>query len=102
MIATNTGPGNALFLEKWWVVARDTFLAFLLPVRRQARRTKTLRVQETLALGEKRFLAVVECGQQRFLIGCTATSLSLLASLKEDSASFPQTLDESGILMEPK
>ena len=46
-----------------------------------ARPEKLLRLSETLQLGERRFLAVVEFQQQKFLIGGTASSVCLLAEL---------------------
>jgi flagellar biogenesis protein FliO len=49
--------------------------------RRSAHR---LRLSETLSLGEKRFLAVVQFQQQEFLVGGTGNSIALLARL--DSA----------------
>jgi flagellar biogenesis protein FliO len=48
---------------------------------------KQLRLCETLALGERRFLAVVQFGQQKFLIGTAGNSISLLTSLGEQNAS---------------
>ena len=47
-----------------------------------ARPEKLLRLTETLSLGERRFLAVVEFEQQKFLIGGTASSVCLLADLR--------------------
>jgi flagellar biogenesis protein FliO len=48
------------------------------------RRTcKNLRVCETVPLGEKRFVAIVEAVGERFLIGGTANSLAVLARLRE-------------------
>jgi flagellar biogenesis protein FliO len=41
-----------------------------------------LHLRETLSLGEKRFVAVVEVNHQRFLIGGTANSIALLARLQ--------------------
>ena len=49
--------------------------------RLQARPEKFLHLSETLSLGERRFLAVVEFQQQKFLIGGTASSVCLLAEL---------------------
>ena len=46
--------------------------------RRPARR---LRLAESLALGERRFVAVIEFEQRRFLVGGTSTSVVLLARL---------------------
>jgi flagellar biogenesis protein FliO len=46
--------------------------------RRSARR---LQLSETLSLGEKRFLAVVQFQHQEFLVGGTGNSIALLARL---------------------
>jgi len=45
------------------------------------RSSRRLRLQETLSLGEKRFLAVVQFQQQEFLVGGTGNSIALLARL---------------------
>jgi flagellar biogenesis protein FliO len=45
------------------------------------RRERRLRLSETLSLGEKRFLAVVEFGRQEFLVGGTGSSIVLLTRL---------------------
>jgi flagellar biogenesis protein FliO len=42
---------------------------------------RRLRLSETLSLGEKRFLAVVQFQQQEFLVGGTGNSIALLARL---------------------
>jgi len=47
------------------------------------RRTRRLQVRETLSLGEKRFLAVIEFDQQEFLVGGSGNSFALLARLNE-------------------
>ena len=44
-------------------------------------RRRTLRLCESLSLGEKRIVAVVECDDQRYLLGATAQSVSLLQAL---------------------
>jgi len=49
-----------------------------------ARPVRQLRLCETLALGERRFLAVVECGGQNLLIGGGGGSLTLLKELSAD------------------
>ena len=41
---------------------------------------KKLRLRETLSLGDKRFLAVVEYRQQEMLVGGTANSITVLAT----------------------
>ena len=47
------------------------------------RKVRRLRVCETLSLGERRFLAVIEFDRQEFLVGGTGNSLTLLARLQE-------------------
>ncbi len=47
------------------------------------RKPRRLRVSETLSLGERRFLAVIEFDRQEFLVGGTGSSLELLARVKE-------------------
>ncbi len=47
------------------------------------RKARRLRVCETLSLGERRFLAVIEFDRQEFLVGGSGNSLSLLARLHE-------------------
>ena len=46
-----------------------------------AARSRELRLCETLSLGDKRMLAIIECDHQRFLIAATPQSISLLQSL---------------------
>ena len=54
---------------------------------RSQKTRRTLLVRETAALGERRFVAVIECERQRFLIGASPGSVTLLARLAdEDSA----------------
>lgn len=67
------------------------------------KRQRQLRISETISLGEKRFLAVIEVDGERLLIGGSATSVSLLTRLavreaREDledvsAASFNQELE---------
>lgn len=47
---------------------------------RQHRTRKKLHVRETIALGEKRFLAVVEFHHQELLVAATCNSITVLAS----------------------
>ena len=51
----------------------------------KTRKTRRLRVCETLSLGERRFVAVIEFDRQEFLVGGTGNSLELLARLQGDS-----------------
>ena len=58
------------------------------------RRERQLRLCENLALGERRFLSVVQCGQQRFLVGGNATSVAVLAELTGGTATAPEKDDD--------
>jgi hypothetical protein len=57
---------------------------------------KQLRVAETLALGEKRFVAILHADGHRFLIGGGASGVSLLTQLDETQESIQdfESLDE--------
>jgi flagellar biogenesis protein FliO len=60
------------------LMARAASLHRGLQRRRSERR---LRLSETLSLGEKRFLAIVQFRHQEFLVGGTGNSIALLAKL---------------------
>lgn len=75
-----TGSGDCsqtLLSKAWsglkWIMQRATAQ----PAR------KNLRICETLSLGEKRFVAVVQVDDERFLIGGSSSSVSLLTRLPE-------------------
>jgi len=59
--------------------------------KQQAR--KVLRICESVSLGEKRFVAVVQVANERFLIGGAAASVSLLARL--EPGAFAEALRQS-------
>jgi flagellar biogenesis protein FliO len=59
---------------------------------RRRRTVRRLRLSETLSLGEKRFLAVVQFQQQEFLVGGTGNSIALLAKL--DAPAFTPDSEE--------
>jgi flagellar biogenesis protein FliO len=69
-------PGFGPLARAWW--RRILGLA-----RRSPRR---LRLLENLPLGERRFVAVIEFDESRFLVGGTSASLVLLARLDNDGA----------------
>lgn len=69
-----------------WLRFFAPFLAVLRTVSIH-RRERSLRLCETLPLGEKRLLAVVQFDRQRFLIGATGQSISLLQRLDDSSNS---------------
>src|SRR5438045_3968784 len=52
----------------------------------RSRPKRELRLCETLALGERRFLVVVEFGVEKFLIGTSSSTMVLLSKLKSQSA----------------
>ena len=56
------------------------------------KRERRLRLCETVSLGEKRFLALVEVGHQEFLVGGAGGSVALLKELSSaaDTASGPR------------
>lgn len=53
-------------------------------VRMSVRRPRRLRLCESLPLGDRRFVAVIEFEKARFLVGGTSSSLALLATLGEN------------------
>jgi flagellar biogenesis protein FliO len=65
-------------------------------LRAKAQQTrKNLRICETVSLGEKRFVAVVQVDDERFLIGGSSSAVSLLTRLQETKA-FAAALEQSG------
>ena len=49
-----------------------------------------LRLCESLSLGEKRMIAIIECDRQRFLLAATPQNVSLLQSLGPAKMDEPQ------------
>jgi flagellar biogenesis protein FliO len=82
---------NALLQKAPALFARLRTLWSLVTIRRRAR---SLRIAETVSLGDKRFVAVLEFERQRFLIGVTSQSVSLLQGL--GAPQLPATLNSSG------
>jgi flagellar biogenesis protein FliO len=54
--------------------------------RLKIRRSRRLRLRETLSLGERRLVAIVECDDLEFLVGATGQAISLLARLGHAAA----------------
>jgi len=65
-------------------------------VRRAGSERKTLSVRETAALGDRRFVSVIQFERQRFLIGSSPSSITLLSKLPDESASGEATGRGSG------
>lgn len=73
-------PASAQLLPvELWNAARALWQRVRRIGQQQARR---LRLCESLPLGERRFVAVLEFDQSRFLVGGTSASLVLLARLE--------------------
>ena len=53
---------------------------------RAGSKRKTLSIRETAALGDRRFVSVIQFERQRFLIGSSPSSVTLLAQLPDESA----------------
>jgi flagellar biogenesis protein FliO len=51
------------------------------------RKRKALSVRESAALGDRRFVSVIQFERQRFLIGSSPSSVTLLAQLPDQPAS---------------
>jgi len=68
-------------------------ILWILEKTRKQRASKVLKVCESVSLGEKRFVAVVQVAHERFLIGGASGSVSMLARL--DSADFASLLQSS-------
>jgi hypothetical protein len=67
----------------FWQRARALFDRVL---RMSSRAPRRLRLCESLPLGERRFVAVVEFESTRFLVGGTSASLVLLARLQDSGS----------------
>lgn len=54
-----------------------------------------LRVEETLALGDRRFVSIVEAEGERFLVGLTPQGISLISRLDSGDRGGAETFDEA-------
>lgn len=59
---------------------------------RPRRRERRLRLVETLALGERRFVAVLNVDGREFLVGATPQSVALLGELAGEANDFAETV----------
>ena len=83
---TRTSALTAERLKVFWRSVIWTSLA-----RRAGSKRKTLSVRETAALGDRRFISVIQFERQRFLIGSSPSSITLLSELPDESASGEMT-----------
>ena len=88
---TRTSALAAARLQVFWRSIIWTSL-----VRRAGRTRTTLSVCETAALGDRRFISVIQFERQRFLIGSSPSSITLLSKLPDESSSGEVTGKASG------
>ncbi len=65
-------------------------------VSRAGSKRKALLVRETAALGERRFVSVIQFERQRFLVGSSASTVTLLAQLPDEPQSGEKCGGKSG------
>ncbi len=65
-------------------------IAWFLQRAKAQKARKSLRMCESLPLGDRRFVAVIQVDGERFLIGCSSSSVSMLSRLRQ-----PQTFAET-------
>jgi len=90
--SVTTPPGTvwAVVLKRFWQALRRAV---------KPRKVRRLRVRETLSLGDRRFVAVIEFDRQEFLVGGSGNSLQLLARLHEGRViAEPSSSRESRVL----
>ena len=78
--ATAVASGLKARLSLLLVLLRKAFAQFVKLLKRKRRRRK-LQLLEMQQLGEKRFVAIMRVGRQKFLIGGAASSVLLLAEI---------------------
>jgi hypothetical protein len=71
-------PGPGIRIRAWLGQAIQRLTKRFFRRRTTRRKLQLLEIQQ---LGEKRFVAIVRVGKQRFLIGSAATSVALLAEI---------------------
>ncbi len=84
-------PSIFVFLHR--VIAHA--IAWVSERRTVAGRARTLRIAETVSLGEKRFVAVIEVDGKRLLIGGSASGVSLLTALGAAKPTFDAALGKA-------
>jgi len=63
---------------------------------RAGSKRKMLSVRETAAIGDRRFVSVIQFERQRFLIGSSPSSVTLLSQLQDESPSNEVTGEVAG------
>jgi len=70
------------FAQAMYQVVLSCWTGFLKMLSAQRPNKKYLRVCENVSLGDKRFIAVIQVGQERFLVGGAANSIAMLTKLE--------------------
>jgi Flagellar biosynthesis protein, FliO len=83
--AEDGGGGSGDALGRFWAEMGRAFRRTPFG-RLKIRRSRRLRVRETISLGERRLVAIVECDEREFLVGATGQTISLLAPLGASAA----------------
>jgi hypothetical protein len=73
-------PAHRLAVRLYGAI-RQCLLRLAHPLLKRRSRRRKLELVEMQQLGEKRFVAIVRVGKQKFLIGGAASSISLLAEI---------------------
>jgi hypothetical protein len=94
-VATTKFPPQAL-VEQRFSVLKHAWEWFQGRVKTE-QKTRKLRVCESVQLGEKKFVALIQADGQRFLIGGTSGSITLLATLAS-SDDFRSLLPQDALL----
>jgi hypothetical protein len=86
---------------RWQAICSDALTRAwtFLHARYKISTTKRLHVSETISLGEKRFVAIVNVEGREFLIGGGVSGMSLLAQLgaaTQNSCDLGQSIGDSG------
>lgn len=77
---SNEGALNATAISDFFRTGLSHFRFFSM-LTKWKRPARQLRLGETLSLGNRGMVAVVKYQQQEFLVGCTNTSIAMLAQL---------------------
>ncbi len=82
---------SARSLSHFFAPVASSVRAFVRSLAGRARRKrKTLSVSATAALGDRRFVSVIQFERQRFLIGSSPSSVTLLSQLPDEIASIDE------------
>ena len=80
-------PITPIFAVRIWLLLDDACRRgwLWIEARRKTQRRRSLRVVESVGMGEKRFVAIVQVEGARFLVGGGSAGVSLLARLEGES-----------------